>query len=43
MTTSTNNRKKTKIARHNSRGDDSKMCERKFLFVNVDDFRDLNK
>jgi hypothetical protein len=43
VTTSTNNRKKTKIDRHNSRVDDSKTCERKFLFVNVDDLRDFDK
>ncbi len=43
VTTSTNNRKKTKIDRHSLRVDDSKTCERKFSFMNVDDFRDFDK
>jgi hypothetical protein len=43
MTTSTSNREKTKIDQHNSHVDDSKTREKKFSFVNVDDFRDLDK
>ncbi len=43
ITTSTNNRKKTEIDRYNSHVDDSKTREKKFSFVNVDDFRDFDK
>jgi hypothetical protein len=43
MTTSINRREKTEVDRYNSHVDDSKTRERKFSFVSVDDFRDLDK